>query len=126
VEFGTECDSSIFFDSQNLCVGTATSLLGDGYTWSCLTILPDSLDEKIERVLYEVRRYEPLVSCIEVAQKYSDFTYVFTNQPEQLENKKLDKISMKILPLDRIPNKLRDEMQSFLVKYKDQEVIKNV
>lgn len=125
VEFDTECNSSIFFDTQNYCVGTATSQL-DEYNWSCFTILPDSLDEKIEQILFEVSTLDPLGSCIKVAQKYSDFTYVFTDHPEQLENKKLDKKNIKILPLNRIPPKLRDDMQTFSVKYKDQEAIKHV
>ena len=45
--------------------------------------------------------------------KYSDFMYIFTNEPEKLKKKKLDRKRMKILPLNLIPNNLLDEMQSF-------------
>ena len=116
VEFGSTADTSIFFDSQNYCVGTAAYLPDERYKWSCFTMLPDSLDEKIINVMSKVQRFNPLVSCADIAMKYSDFTYVFTNEPEKLKEKKLDRKRMKILPLNLIPKKLLDEMQSFETK----------
>ena len=55
VEFGSTADTSIFFDSQNYCVGTAAYMPGERYMWSCFTMLPDSLDEKIEDVIEKFR-----------------------------------------------------------------------
>ena len=121
VEFGGGSDSNIFFDSQNYCVGTAATINRSGdyhHSWECFTMLPDTLEEKITHVLGEVNHYDPLNSCSKIALKYSDFIYIFTDHPEKLVNSELDRNRMKIIPLNRIPLKLREKMRSFRVTYR--------
>lgn len=118
VDFGSRPDTSIYFDSQNYCVGTAQFSGGeDDYLLDCFTMLPNTLKEKITRVMGEISYSDPLNSCTKIALKYSDFVYVFTDHPGNLNSSDLDSKRMKIIPLNRIPKKLKEKMETFKVTY---------
>ena len=117
VDFGGISDDAIFCDSQNDCVGTATKYpQDDGFCWNCMVIFPDTLEVEVSSLLYRVSYFNALESCVDLAVQYSDFVYVFSDSiVESMENNP----KVKFLPLERIPQKLRDEMRCFDVEWRN-------
>lgn len=114
IDFGGEADSTIFFDTQYNGLGTASSYpQNDGFCWNCLLLLPDFLNVEVSSLLYRINCFQAMHSCLDVAIQYSDFVYVFTNS----EVTSTLPTHVKILPLDKIPQNLLNQMRCFDIEW---------
>ncbi|WP_321421352.1 hypothetical protein [uncultured Methanobacterium sp.] len=120
VDFGGAPNTSIFFDSQHNCVGTATNnSQDDGSCWNCMVVFPDTLEVEVSSLLYSVSYHNTRESCVELAAQYSDYVYVFSSSKAEIAENKHNNV--KYLPLERIPQNIRDEMRCFKMKWYDSE-----